>query len=235
MNYKTVKISYDCGGLYNKTKLRFIYTKLFLCFFLLLVLINRKIITTNVSIIIQSHEPDSTYPTNLEFKDELGDYILHGSLSYLFNNTTKLMHINTTLIVLDIALSAGSKWCSFQPVFQDIPKLAGEFIDLWSLETIPVEFKTTWDTRPIRKQWLGVISSPHITLSSPNPNYKLHLTPISVPYQFPQPDNNNIAFPCQLFMGKTGFELTALPAHIDGFKTWNWKDLGLTIQIHNDT
>ena len=106
---------------------------------------------------------------------------------------------------------------------------------MWSLETIPVEFKTTWNTRPIRKQWLGVISSPHITLSSPNPNYKFHLTPNSVPYQFPQPDNNNIVFPCQLFMGKTGFELTALPTHIDEFKTWNWKDLGLTIQIHNDT
>ena len=82
---------------------------LFLCFFRLLVLINGEIITTKVSIIIQSHEPDSTYPTNLEFKDEFGDHILHGSLSHLFNNTTQLIDINTTLIVLNIPLSARFK------------------------------------------------------------------------------------------------------------------------------
>lgn len=59
-------------------------------------------------------------------------------------------------------------------------------------------------------------------------NTNLSTLPFSEPY------NNDIVLPCQIFMGKTGFGLAALPTHFNGFNTCNWKGLGLTIYIHND-
>ena len=209
----------------------------FLYIFWLLSLINAVhrggIITGDPSIIIRNYESDYSYPPNLEFKHQQSDRLLRGSLSHTFNQTTKSIDINTTLIVLDIPQSARSKWCSFHLDFEQVLDFVGpvEFLGLWSLETLPLEFETTWNTRPNRKLWLGTITTPELGVKRDS---IFTLTPISVPLQRQQPDSDGIVFPCQLFIGKNGFELAALPTHPRGFEPWTWRSAGLKIKIHDD-
>lgn len=198
---------------------------------------NRSIITADPSIIIRNDVPDRSFPPNPEFKSQHPD-ILRGSLSYSLNQTTKSTNINTTLFVLDIPDSARAKWCSFRLDFeiQDIV-WGAEFIELWSLETLPVEFETTWNTRPNRRLWLGIMGTPQLR-SVPRVPYNSNifsLNPVSIPFQLLLPGSDNIiVFPCLFFIGKTGFELAALPSQLEGFKFWAWNTAGLTIEIHHD-
>ena len=148
-------------------------------------------------------------------------------------------NINTTLLVLDIPETARAKWCSFHLVIERQDNIGVlEFIELWSLETLPVEFKTTWNTRPSRKLWLGTIQT-RLGVSLPPPNApidsKFNLHQISVPFQLPRPGGDGFIFPCQLFIGKTGFELAALPTHYGGFQPWTWRTPGLMVEIYSDS
>lgn len=196
---------------------------------------NRSIIRADPSIIIQSNEPDLSFPPNSEFKSQHPD-ILRGSLSYFSTQT----NINRTLLVLDIPQSARAKWCSFHLSFEQEDIIWPlQLVELWSLETLPVEFETTWNTRPNRKHWLGTIQTfASVTIYQYTTFSSFNLNPFSVPFHIPRPDveaqRDQQVFPCQLFLGKTGFELAALPTHHDGFRPWAWKSPGLMVEVFDE-
>lgn len=201
------------------------------------------VITADPSIVVRSNDPNTSYPPTAEFRQEQGLDTLRGFVSHKFNEKTGTEDVETTIVVLDVPRIAEGKYCSFHFFFGggDSSHVRETFI-LWSLDSIPAEFDTTWNKRPARHRRIGQFQpgvGPALSLGQESHDavFKFEDTPI-VPKAHIKHLSESIAFPCDPLLGKTAYELVVQPKNFDGkgrpiveSSAWSMNK-GLMIEIH---
>ena len=202
------------------------------------------VITAELSIVISSNQPDISYPPTPEYKQQQGLDILRGITKHIFNSTTGMDDIQTSIIILDIPNLAIAKWCSFHFFFGSGDSLESRnTCIIWSLDTLPLEFETSWNNRPGRQiqlaEFYPSVGAPLSQgLDGNDAIFKYEDTRM-IPKGETKIIDGSVAFPCDPFLGKRAYEIVSIPGEFDEkghsiaqASAWSMNK-GLMIEIHD--
>ncbi|MDB5557047.1 MAG: hypothetical protein JWL86_7031 [Rhizobium sp.] len=186
------------------------------------------VFTADVSIVLRSRDPDTSFPPTPEFKQRQGLDTLRGFLSKNING------METTMVIIDIPQVAKGKKCSFHFFFGsgDSTHVRDPFL-VYLLKELPREFETTWNNRP-KRAGFPLLVEPGI-----GPALSLGLDGNDAKFRFPdsgyrERDDLNV-FPCDSYsrnpnLGKIAFELVSCK---NGSESSAWSmNKGLMIEVH---
>ena len=176
------------------------------------------VVTPDPTIVVESLTPDVGYPKDEAEKESLGFDILRGKVYHGFENGKDT--IQSTFFVLDVPKSAKGKRCAFHFITGTGDFVSSsEVLEVWYLVDKPVEFKTTYNSKPARDHVLTKIY--------PSKGPKISLNPhdsLDARFEFPvgskliqkkEHKGEMTTFLCDPFLGEHGYEIILRPTRVN--------------------